>query len=262
VIGPLQQAAEVARDLVREAGRIVHAMQGTVDVRDKGGSLGPVTDADLAAERIVLEGLRASFPADPILSEESPERPASVDGRLWCVDPLDGTREYVKGLHEYAVMAGLLVDGHPAAGALCVPGENLMFWGWEGGGVFNDDGSVAMAPHHSMDDAVLVHSRSHRENLRRVVDLLDAGRTVALGGCGYKVTRLLLGEAHLYVHAMGGTTWWDSVAPAALVTAAGGHVGNAVGGALSYDGGIKHEKGLLFTVPGLGEVAAQRLAKR
>ena len=82
------------------------------------------------------------------------------------------------------------------------------------------------------------------------------------GGAGYKAVQVLLGNAHIYVHARSGTKWWDSVAPAALITAAGGHAGNAEGEPLRYGGGLVHQSGLLFTAPGLGEAAAARLALR
>ena len=254
----MKAAAECARDLVREAVLVVRAMQGNVDVRDKGGDEGPVTDADLAAEKILVEGLRRRFPDDAILSEEAEQSIDRAAPRLWCVDPLDGTREYVEGLDEYAVMAGLLVDGAPAVGAVALP-DGSVFWGWVGGGVFRDDEPLTVAAAPPLDDAVVIHSRSRRESNRDAVRKLGAGRTVQAGGAGYKAVQVLLGRAHVYVHARGGTKWWDSAAPAALILAAGGYAGNAEGGPLRYDGGVVHEHGLLFTAPGIGDAAANRL---
>lgn len=255
----MRAAAECARDLAREATVLVRSMQGNVNVRDKGGDEGPVTDADLAAEEIVVGGLRQRFPDDAILSEEAKQRIDLAAPRLWCVDPIDGTREFVNGVDEWAVMAGLLVDGLPAVGAIGMP-DGTVFWGWVGGGVFCDDEPLTMPPHDSLDDAVVIHSHSRRESNREAVKRLRAGRTVQAGGAGYKAVQVLLGNAHIYIHARGGTKWWDSVAPAALVTAAGGHAGNAEGGPLRYDGGLVHQSGLLFTAPGLGQAAAARLA--
>ena len=80
----MKAAAECARDLARAAAVLVRPMQGNVDVRDKGGDEGPVTDADLAAEEIVVCGLRERFPDDAILSEEA-EREVDLSApRLWC----------------------------------------------------------------------------------------------------------------------------------------------------------------------------------
>ena len=118
-----------------------------------------------------------------------------------------------------------------------------------------------MPPHDSLDTAVVIHSHSRRESNREAVGKLGAARTVQAGGAGYKAVQVLLGNAHVYVHARGGTKWWDSVAPAALITAAGGYAGDAEGGPLRYDGGVVHRHGLLFTAPGLGDAAARQLAR-
>ena len=134
--------------------------------------------------------------------------------------------EFIGGLDEWAVMAGLLVDGAPAVGAIGMP-DGTVFWGWVGGAVFCDDEPLTMPPHDSLDTAVVIHSHSRRESNRDAVKRLGAGRTAQAGGAGYKAVQVLLGNAHIYVHARGGTKWWDSVAPAALITAAGGHAGNA-----------------------------------
>ena len=257
----LRRAAEIARDLVRQAGVLVAEMQDGVEVRDKGGSLGPVTDADLAAEKILLAGIRAAFPDDAILSEESHAEVDVAARRIWCIDPIDGTREYAKGLGEYACQAGLLIDGEPAAGALGIPAEGRVFWGWRGGGVFLDDQPIEMQTIESIGDAIAIHSRSHAEGTQELLTRLGVARSIAVGGCGYKISRLLLGDAHLYVHARRGTTWWDTVAPAALVLASNGHAGDARGQPLDYRTDIRHLHGLLFTAPGLGPQAATRLAK-
>ena len=243
-------AAERARDLVRDAGRLVFSMQGTVDVRDKGGDLGPVTDADYAAEEILLAGLRETFPGDAILSEESHQQVDMDAPRIWCVDPLDGTRDYARGRGEYAVQMGLLVDGEPVAGAVAIPNEGRVFWGWKGGGVFSDDGPVHPATPATRHQVIAIHSRTRGEGVKERLQKLGIEHWIAVGGCGYKVSRLLTGDAHLYLHARGGTTWWDTVGPASLVLAVDGSIGDASGAPLDYRTSTSHARGLLFTSPG------------
>ena len=80
-----------------------------------------------------------------------------------------------------------------------------------------------------------------------------------VGGCGYKVSRVLLGEAQIYLHARGGTTWWDTVGPAAVIFAAGGYGGDIHGGPLDYDRDVNHRHGLVFAAPGLGPQLAEKL---
>ncbi|MGH7162057.1 MAG: 3'(2'),5'-bisphosphate nucleotidase CysQ family protein, partial [Planctomycetota bacterium] len=246
-MGSLREAAETARELVREGAEVARAMQGKVTARDKGGSEGPVTEADLAVERVLLEGLRARAPGEMVLSEESPP-PAPIDTRrLWCVDPVDGTREYLQGLPEYAVMIGLLRDGRPAAGAMALPGCGQVFWGWEGGGAFVEEGGrerrIELAAPGDAASTVAIHTRTHEPSRVRA-ELAKRGitRMIEAGGVGYKVAQLLLGRAHLYLHPRGGTAWWDSVGPAAILLAAGGAVATASGAPLVYrpDDGLLH----------------------
>lgn len=255
------EAAERARDLVREAGALVRAMQEGIRPRDKGAGKGPVTEADLASERLLLEGLERAFPGDGIVSEETRHGPPPAARRIWCVDPLDGTREYSDGLAEYAVMAGLLEDGQPAAGAFALPALDVVLWGWRGGGAFANDSPVRLAPVADPSQATAIHSRSHRSaKLGEVLDRIGPRARVAAGGVGYKVGQILLGKAHLYVHPQRGTLWWDSVAPAAVLLAAGGGVGDGRGKPLRYGDSLDHDEGLLFTAPGLLEAVRGRLA--
>ena len=169
-------------------------------VRDKGGTLGPVTDADLAVEGQILERLRAQFPDDAILSEESGQEGGST-GRLWCVDPIDGTREYIEGRPEYAVQIGLLVDGEPVAGAVALPATGEVFWGWQGGGAWCGERPVTLPELDDLAAASVIHSRSHRDGLERAIERLQPRHRIVAGSCGYKVSRLLTGDAHYYLHA-------------------------------------------------------------
>jgi len=257
----LRREAEIARDLVAEAGRVAKSMQATATGRDKGGGLGPVTEADLACERVILEGLGREFPGDAIVSEET--RNGGAPGgarRIWCVDPIDGTREYADGLPEYACMIGLLVDGAPAAGALSLPADGTLFWGWRGGGVWMDGARVTLPRLTDPSRAIAIHSRSHQSaRLKEALRRLAPARTVPAGSIGYKVGWLLSGRAHLYLHPKGGTMWWDSVGPAALVMAAGGSASDATGTPLDYTAALDHPDGLLFCVPGLAEAALARM---
>ena len=246
---------------MREALALASRLQGRVAVRDKGGGKGPVTEADLAVEKVLLDGLAAAFPDDPVLSEETRTRVDLPARRVWCVDPIDGTREYVDGLKEYAVHVGLLADGVPVAGAVALPG--CVIWGGRGGDVRIEEGeevrAITLEPLFDLSRATVVHTRRHvTPALRRKLDRLLAARYVAAGGIGYKVAQILLGRAHLMIHDRG-TTWWDSVAPAALLLAAKGTVTDASGAPLDYERDVRHREGLLFAAPGILAPALARL---
>ena len=189
----LRHAAEAARDLVRRVGVVVRDLQGRVKTRDKGSGLGPVTEADFEAERLLIEGLDARCPGDAILREAT-RQPAAPDAEwLWCVDPLDGTRAYSQGLPEYAVMGGRLHRGAPAAGAIALPGEDKTFWGWaEGVALSDDERPIRLAPLHDPAEAVAVHTRSRvGPGLKRALEQLGIQQTIAAGSVGYKVAQIL-----------------------------------------------------------------------
>jgi len=256
----LRRAAEAARDLVREVGEVVRGLQGKVETRDKGHGLGLVTEADLRAEHLLIEGLEERFPGETILSEETRDSVDPDSPRIWCVDPIDGTREYSRGMGEYAVMVGLLVEGEPRAGAFSIPADGQVFWGWTGGGAFLGDQPLRLDTITDLSDAVAIHSRSHTNlALKRAVGRLGVRESIAAGSVGYKVGQILSGRAHVYVHTRGGTQWWDSVAPAAVLCAAGGGCAAGTGEPLRYDGNHLHLDGLLYTAPGLLEAACARL---
>jgi 3'-phosphoadenosine 5'-phosphosulfate (PAPS) 3'-phosphatase len=260
----LREAAEAARDLAREGACVALQFAGKVTARDKGHNRGPVTEADLAVERVLVEGLRARRPADAVLSEESPEG-ADLDApRLWCVDPIDGTREFLAGAPGPSVMAGLLVGGEPVAGAIAILDPAALFWGWRGGGAFAEVGGVTLPVRlprvAKMEEAVALHSRRHAtRRVRAAMESLRPARTIPVGGVGYKVACILRGDGHLYFHPNGGVAWWDSVAPAAVMLAAGGFVSDGRGRPLVYAGDYAHEDGLLFAVPDIAAEAVRRL---
>jgi 3'(2'), 5'-bisphosphate nucleotidase len=223
-----------------------------------------VTAADLALERLLVQGLHRWFPNDVILAEES-AAPGDLTGRrIWCIDPLDGTQEFLHGLPECAVMAGLLFGREPVVGALGIPDEDLLFWGYRGGGAWEERPGgtrrLRPPPAPALAEATAIHSRRHgRREVREVLDRLRPRHTIPAGSVGFKVSRILLEEAHVYVHPGPGTAWWDSVAPAAVFTA-GGDYGDGRGARLRYEGGHEHADGILFAAPGLCEEIAARLA--
>src|SRR5215470_2177464 len=105
----------VAEDLARRAGRLILGYFGTgLSVEKKTGDE-PVTRADREASELIVAGLRAGFPDDIVVSEEAPDDPQRLGGgrRVWFVDPLDGTRDFIRGRHGFAVMIGLCDGARP-----------------------------------------------------------------------------------------------------------------------------------------------------
>ena len=257
----LLDRARFARAAAVRAAAIVRPMQKGIETREKSEGRGPVTEADLASERSILAELHEQFPNDPVVSEESRAAAQDTAGPVWCVDPLDGTREYSQGRHDYAVMIGLLLDGVPVVGAVALPGDDSVVWGAQGHGAFVDDTPVTVEPVELLADATVIHSRSHiSPTLAGVLEALGPKKSVAAGSAGYKAAQLITGVAHVYIHPSRGTQWWDSVAPAAIVLAAGGLFADADGNPIRYDGELEHMSGLLFAVPGIETDLRAKLA--
>ncbi|MDP2471455.1 MAG: 3'(2'),5'-bisphosphate nucleotidase CysQ [Candidatus Palauibacterales bacterium] len=211
----------------------------------------PVTEADHAANRAVLSILGRERPDDPVLSEESPPPGSdSSSERLWVVDPLDGTREFIDGIDEFAVMVGLAERGAASLGAFFVPGSRRLYAGVADGGAWIADCSMGEATNEAIvvgafhplrvgrptDDRVrLVRSRSHPDDrLRAIEQALPSVEVIPSGSVGVKCARIAERAADLYVHPVPYLKEWDTCAPEAVLRGAGGRVTDCGGRALRY----------------------------
>ncbi len=200
----------------------------------------PLTLADLESQRIIIEGLKRITPGVPILSEESATAPWTERRtwrELWVVDPLDGTREFVKRNGEFTINIALVVDHEPLLGMIFAPAQGLLYWGAAGSGAFAQQGGgqprriQCVAPAKPLR---VVGSRSHlsaqtEEYLQRL------GPHVMTGvGSSLKFCLLAQGDADLYPR-FGPTSEWDTAAGQAVLEAAGGHVTRFDGHRLRYN---------------------------
>ena len=200
----------------------------------------PVTEADLASERVIVKMLSEAFPDIPIVSEET----APEDGfkppaaRFWVVDPLDGTKEFVAKNGEFAVCIGLVEDGIPVMGVVYGPARRVTYAADGPGTAIRIQGGgapekiAARAP--SPDGVVVIHSRSH-ENSRRLAEFFQ-GRSILermVCGSALKFGVLAAGEADFYPR-FGTTMEWDTAAGQAILEAAGGCVLDLSGERLRY----------------------------
>jgi 3'(2'), 5'-bisphosphate nucleotidase len=211
----------------------------------------PVTEADHAANRAVISVLGSERPLDPILSEESPPPdPEHIGGRLWVVDPLDGTREFIDGIDEFAVMVGLAEEGVARLGAFYVPGSGRLYTGIADGGAWiascqmdAEPGSpiaigelIPLAVGEAGTGGVrLVRSRSHPdERLQAIEEALPSVTVIPSGSVGVKCARIAERVADLYVHPVPYLKEWDTCAPEAVLRGAGGLVTDCGGRPLRY----------------------------
>lgn len=232
----------VAMKLARRAGAaILRHYEAGVAVQYKGkGADDPFTVADQEANRIIVEGLAAAFPDDGILAEESPaETGRLTKHRLWCVDPLDGTREFLAHNGQFVVMIGLAVEGKAQAGVVYQPTEDALYWG-AGDEAWAEVRGVRRALRVSdvcdPTIALMVVSRSHRsKTVSEVAARLGITNERPLGSVGLKVVQIAQRQADIYMSVSNRTHEWDACAPEAIVRAAGGQMTDTVGTALRYN---------------------------
>ena len=232
---------------------------------DEGGE-GPVSAADLAVNRWLIDGLNQAFPDAPwtLLSEETakeqltPGQPLDAEW-LWILDPLDGTKDFLQGTGEYAVHLALAHRGEPVLGVVLLPVlEELWFGLVPESRAWCEDRSGQQSParlsnRQALGELVLVASRNHRDQrLEQLLAALALGDTMAIGSVGGKVATILRGETDLYISLSGKSAPkdWDMAAPEAVLRAAGGAFSHADGRPLSYNDGDVRQAGCLIASHG------------
>lgn len=250
----MKDELEVALRLAREAGdAILHVYARDFAVERKADAE-PVTEADRTADHLIRIGLLEAFPDDGLLSEESPDDFERLEKRrLWIVDPLDGTRQFVKHIPEFAVMIGLAVEGRAVLGVVHLPCEKESYVAWERGGCFRVDASGEFQRVHvderPLDPArmrVTVSRTLERTRTERVLISLGDVPVVRSGSVGRKAALIARGDADAYFTLSGRSNHWDACAPEVIVREAGGFFGDARGRTLVYNTAeTRNERGLL-----------------
>lgn len=231
-------------DAAIHAGReIIDVAQSHIAVRHK-GDRSPVTEADERAERIILAALQKLAPGHIVIAEEQAAKgglPARVDGPFWLVDPLDGTKEFLKGGDDFTVNIALIDQGLPSLGIVYCPANGRLFVGdrdegaWQA--VVSKAGEIterrSIATRKAGSPLMIVASKSHRNPetdayLRHYPD----AELVSVGS-SLKFCLVATGEADLYPR-LGPTMEWDTAAGHGVLLAAGGHMVDEAGEPFRY----------------------------
>jgi 3'(2'), 5'-bisphosphate nucleotidase len=229
----------LASALAREAGRAALAHYGTASAEYKSPNA-PVTAADHAANRVIVDGLKEAFPDDAILSEESRDSAERLSAeRVWIVDPLDGTKEFLAQNGEFAIMIGLAVAGEPVLGIVYLPDGDVLYAAARGRGAWQERGgerTPLSAADARIDALRMVGSRSHPDPLIvRMQEALGVTDVRPSGSVGVKCGLIALGERDLYVHPVPYLKEWDTCAPEVVLREAGGTVTDCLGEPLRYN---------------------------
>jgi 3'(2'), 5'-bisphosphate nucleotidase len=213
----------LAGDLAGEAGRRLLAL------RARGG---PAEDLRRDGDRLSHEFLAAELarrrPDDAVLSEEGQDDPARLSsGRVWIVDPLDGTREFGEpGRSDWAVHVALWEAGELTAGAVALPAKDSV--------LSTADGGAGPATTERNGHLRFVVSRTRPPDFVQRLAALAGAELLPLGSAGAKAAAVIRGEADAYVHS-GGQYEWDSAAPVAVARAVGLHASRIDGSRLTYN---------------------------
>ncbi len=235
--------------LALDAGaRIMAIYAGPIEARHK-ADRSPVTEADDAAEAVILAGLARAEKDTPVISEEAfaAGHVPQVGRRFFLVDPLDGTKEFLSGNGEFTVNIALIVDGAPTLGVVYAPAKNLLFSAEGAGRAFERHiegaasaaalDSAAPRPIHvrraDKSRLVAIASRSHRNPETEEFLKRYAVETFIEAGSSLKFCLIASGTADLYPR-LGPTMEWDTAAGHAVLAAAGGHVRTLDGAPLAY----------------------------
>lgn len=225
-------------EAAREAGEaILDVVKRGFEVENKKDA-SPVTEADRAAELIILAALARAAPGMPVIAEEevAAGRIPAHDDTYFLVDPLDGTKEFVRGGDDYTINIGLIEGGAPKLGIVYAPATGRLHGGWVGEGAWLDEGAGrrSIKTRQRRDTLTAVASKSHLN--QATIDYLEA----AIGKCGYvsvgsslKFCIVAEGQADIYPRASP-TSEWDTAAGHAVLLAAGGLVDGTDGEPLRY----------------------------
>ncbi|MBT5926742.1 MAG: 3'(2'),5'-bisphosphate nucleotidase CysQ [Verrucomicrobia bacterium] len=232
---------ENVKSIACEAGKAILSFYGQAIPVEKKADDSPLTKADLAAHHVILKGLQTMDDSIPVLSEESSE--VAYEERqkweqFWVVDPMDGTKEFIKQTGEFTVNIALVRHGQPVLGVVYVPAQDLFYWAENGKGAFKQaTGEAAFAIKVRTADKnqlSIVASRDHAgPKVKALLDRFSGSETQSMGS-SLKFCLVAEGKADVYLRDVP-TMEWDTAAAQCVVEQAGGVVQDIDGKTLSYN---------------------------
>jgi 3'(2'), 5'-bisphosphate nucleotidase len=263
---------DVALSLAREAGavildyydrpvRVEHKQEAETSYTE------PVTAADRAANELIVSGLRKEFPDDGILAEESTDTERRLGKRrVWVIDPLDGTNDFIARLGDFAVQIGLSVEGRSVMGVVFMPLADVLYHAVEGGGAWVlrhgfEPEPARVSDTSDLKEMRLAASRSHRSpRMDRVFSALELREEVRRGSVGVKIGLIAERQADLYIHLSPRTKQWDTCAPEIILREAGGKFTDLFGEPIRYNAPeVQNQNGLVATNGKAHDLIIERL---
>ncbi len=219
---PYERELEVALEAARDAGGVLLKHYAGDRAHWEKSEDNPVTEADLASDAAIARVLRTAFPDDALLSEETISDPSRLQQRrVWIVDPMDGTKEFIGKIPEFCASIALVDDGEPVVGVILNPPAGVTVWGSKGGGTFRDGERVHVNRPSRLEDAVVIASRTEisRSQFEPYEGWFKELRPVA--SIAWKIACVASGDGDLNV-SVAPKNEWDVCGGDLLVREAGG----------------------------------------
>lgn len=245
---------EDIKNIAKEAGKKVlefYNQEYKISYKD-GNESTPLTEADLASDKIINSGLK-KFNI-PILSEETIDDLSRLDSEyVFIVDPLDGTSDFVKKTGEFSVMIGLAKNGVPIMGVAYEPLKKIFYIAEKGRGCFIDkDGKIERVEvnnNSNFNEWRILVSRSHLRDEELIVsEKFDFKEKIPMGSVPIKIGKIVSGEAEIYINSSDKTGEWDTCVGQLMVEEAGGKMTDMYGESIVYNKKVpKNLKGFVVT---------------
>ncbi|AOT06499.1 3'(2'),5'-bisphosphate nucleotidase CysQ [Pseudoalteromonas luteoviolacea] len=234
----MQTYLEPCIELAQLAGQAIMAIYQQDDIgQQEKSDHTPVTAADLAANEVLLNGLKSLAPDIPVMSEETPIPPLEQRQdwqRYWLLDPMDGTGEFILQSGDFAVNIALIEGNQPVLGVIHWPAKNVTYFATKGAGAYKRSGATDEQIFVASPDTLTL-AVSRRQKIEAVSQYLNSQfDTIALGSCSLKACIIAEGKADCFLR-VGPTGEWDTGASQVIVEEAGGCITDAQFNPLTYN---------------------------
>lgn len=243
---PYDKERDVARALAAQAGRIQSAARPDDTAFERKADHSPVTSIDRRCEALIRAGLRDAFPEDGILGEEDGSEPGT-SGRTWIVDPLDGTRPFIRGIPTYSCLIALEAHDESVVGVIQLPGLGETYWASKGSGAFCNGERIRVSSTGRLSDA-MGSALGHVEKMdapigKRLLKAMHEWDYTYGFMDNYTYACIAAGRIDLCVNLLDRA--WDCAAAACIVSEAGGAYSDIEGNKTVHSGSIVLSNGFL-----------------
>jgi 3'(2'), 5'-bisphosphate nucleotidase len=264
-----ERELSVAISLARAAGAAALEHYGKpLNIIHKSENEDPVTQADHAANDVIVAGLQREFPADGLLSEETLDTVRRLSrARVWVIDPLDGTKGFIEGNGDFAVQIGLAEEGESVLGVVYQPVPDVLHYAARGAGAWvvrpeTEPEQLRVSAETDFARMRLAASRHHHSpRMSALMRALGLREEVRRGSVGIKTGLIVERQCDLYVHLSPRTKHWDTCAPEVILTEAGGRLTDLWGESLRYNTeDVRNRNGLVAANGAAHPLVIERLA--